>query len=179
MTPSARVQAAIEILDEVIASATEDGPPADAIVSRYFKTRRYAGSKDRRAVRGLVFGAIRRSGERPASGRAAMVGLSIDEPELAPLFDGSAHGPEPISEDEQPAAASIIPEWLKAELTPQVTAGEWPALLERAPLDLRCNIAGTTCAAMLEAFAGAVPTPMSPWGIRLPADSKIDETPVF
>jgi len=71
MTPSARVQAAIEILDEVIASTRDDGPPADAIVTRYFKTRRYAGSKDRRAVRDLVFRAIRRSG-------AAHLALSTD-----------------------------------------------------------------------------------------------------
>ena len=179
MTPAARVQAAIDILDEVIASAVEDGPPADAIVSRYFKTRRYAGSKDRRAVRELVFGAIRRSGERPASGRAAMAGLSTGEPELAALFDGSAHGPGPLTEDEERAEATVLPEWLKPELSPLVTAEEWPALLNRAPLDLRCNIASTTCEAMLEAFEGAVPTPMSPWGIRLPSDSKIDETPSF
>ena len=63
MTPSARVQAAIEVLDEVIAAAASDGPPADSIVTRYFKARRYAGSKDRRAVRELVFRAIRRSAE--------------------------------------------------------------------------------------------------------------------
>ena len=62
MTPAARLQAAIEILNEVIGAAREDGPPADAIVTRYFKHRRYAGSKDRRAVRDLVFRAIRRSG---------------------------------------------------------------------------------------------------------------------
>lgn len=179
MTPSARVQATIDILDEVIASAVEDGPPADAIVSRYFKTRRYAGSKDRRAVRELVFGAIRRSGERPASGRAAMIGMAIDDPEMTDLFDGSAHGPKPKSEDEQPAAASIVPEWLKAELSPLVTAEEWPALLERAPLDLRCNIASTTCAAMLEAFEGAEPTLLSPWGIRLSVGTKIDDSPAF
>ena len=61
MTPAARLQAAIEVLDEVIASARADGPPADSIVTRYFKTRRYAGSKDRRAVRELVFRGIRRS----------------------------------------------------------------------------------------------------------------------
>ena len=73
MTPAARLQAAIEILDQVIASAHDDGPPADVLVTRYFKTRRYAGSGDRRAVRELVFRAIRRSGERPASGRAAMM----------------------------------------------------------------------------------------------------------
>src|SRR5688572_30274299 len=132
MTPSARVQAAIDILDEVIASAVQDGPPADAIVSRYFKTRRYAGSKDRRAVRELVFGAIRRSGERPVSGRAAMAGLSTEEPALAALFDGSAHGPGPLRQDEERAGAAIVPEWLKAELSPLVTAEEWPALLVRA-----------------------------------------------
>ncbi len=68
MTPAARLQAAIEILDEVIASVREDGPPADAIVTRYFKTRRYAGSKDRRAVRELVFRAIRRSASVPTAG---------------------------------------------------------------------------------------------------------------
>ena len=87
MTPAARLQAAIEILDQVVQSAREDGPPADALVTRYFKTRRYAGSKDRRAVRELVFRAIRRSAERPESGRAAIVGLlgknRNDQPEQA------------------------------------------------------------------------------------------------
>ena len=68
MTPAARVQAGIEILDLVIAAARDDGPPADVIVGNYFKTRRYAGSKDRRAVRELVYRAIRRSGERPDNG---------------------------------------------------------------------------------------------------------------
>ena len=76
MTPAARLQAAIEILDEVIASAREEGPPADSIVTHYFKQRRYAGSKDRRAVRELVFRAIRRSAERPESGRSAILGLA-------------------------------------------------------------------------------------------------------
>jgi len=85
MTPAARLQAAIEVLDEVIASARDDGPPADSIVTRYFKHRRYAGSKDRRAVRELVFRAIRRSAERPESGRAAILGMVEDEPALAEL----------------------------------------------------------------------------------------------
>src|SRR5436190_8275726 len=93
MTPAARVQAAIEILDEVIVAARDDGPPADSIIQRYFKTRRYAGSKDRRAVRELAYRAIRRSGERPASGRAAMLGLANDDAELGNLFDGSPHCP--------------------------------------------------------------------------------------
>ena len=94
MTPAARLQAAIEILDEVIASARDDGPPADTIVTRYFKTRRYAGSKDRRAVRELVFRAIRTVAERPESGRAAVLALAEDDPALLDLF-GEPRGPEP------------------------------------------------------------------------------------
>src|SRR5215212_10016860 len=97
MTPAARLQAAIDILDEAIASARDDGPPADMIVTRYFKTRRYAGSGDRRAVRELVFRAIRRSAERPASGRAAMLGLAQDDGELIELF-GQVRGPAGIAE---------------------------------------------------------------------------------
>lgn len=179
MTPSARVQAAIEILDLCIGSAREDGPPADSIVSHFFKTRRYAGSKDRRAVRELVFRAIRRAGEPPADGRSAMVGLAGDDPELAALFDGSPHGPRPIGDGETGAPARLLPPWLAGELSSLVTADEWPALLERAPLDLRVNIARTRRETMLDAFAGAVPTPLSPWGIRLPADSRVDQHPAF
>src|SRR5581483_3166498 len=100
MTPAARLQAAIEILDEVITSAREDGPPADSVVTRYFKHRRYAGSKDRRAVRELVFRAIRHSAERPASGRAAVLGLAKEDPSLLALF-GEPRGPEPLRPDEQ------------------------------------------------------------------------------
>jgi 16S rRNA (cytosine967-C5)-methyltransferase len=92
MTPAARLQAAIEILGLVIDAARDQGAPADSIVTRYFKTRRYAGSKDRRAVRELVFRAIRRTAERPESGRAAIVGLAEDEPELFGLF-GEPRGP--------------------------------------------------------------------------------------
>ena len=42
-----------------------------SIVTRCFKHRRYAGSKDRRAVRELVFRADSALGERPDGGRAA------------------------------------------------------------------------------------------------------------
>ncbi len=179
MTPSARVQAAIEILDLVIASAREDGPPADSIVSHYFKTRRYAGSKDRRAVRELAFRAIRRSAEPPADGRSAMVGLASEDPELAALFDGSPHAPAPVAEGEAGSEAALLPHWLESELSPLVTPGEWPALLDRAPLDLRVNIARASREALLGAFAGSLETKLSPWGLRLPPDSRIDQHPAF
>jgi 16S rRNA (cytosine967-C5)-methyltransferase len=176
MTPAARLQAAIEILDEVIASARDDGPPADAIVTRYFKSRRYAGSKDRRAVRELVFRAIRAVAERPASGRSVVLALAEDEPPLLELF-GEPRGPEPVTEGETIAPHGEVPQWLLPELSPHVTSGEWPALLERAPLDLRINVTRTSRETALAEFEGAQPTALSPWGIRLPIDSRLDDHP--
>ena len=175
MTPAARLQAAIEVLDLVVESARDQGPPADAIVTRYFKTRRYAGSKDRRAVRELVFRAIRRTAERPLSGREAIVGLAEQDPELPELF-GQPRGPEPLHEGERGSPAAIVPEWLVSELSPVVAPEEWPALLERAPVDLRVNVARTNREAMLREFPNGAATRLSPWGIRLPADSRIDDS---
>ena len=178
MTPAARVQAAIEILDEVIGSARDDGPPADTIVTRYFKTRRYAGSNDRRAVRELVFRAIRAVAQRPVSGRAAVLALAESDASLLDLF-GEPRGPETISDNETVAERGTVPSWLGAELSPLVGLQEWPALLERAPLDLRANVARVSREALLPQFEGAEPTRLSPWGIRLPSDSRVDDHPAF
>src|SRR5687767_640255 len=101
MTPAARVQAAIELLDSIVTAVLEAGPAADTIIAAYFRERRYAGSSDRRAVRELVYRAIRRSAEPPASGRAALLGLASDDPALLEAFDGSAHGPAPRLPDEE------------------------------------------------------------------------------
>jgi 16S rRNA (cytosine967-C5)-methyltransferase len=178
MTPAARLQAAIEVLDEVIGSVRVDGPPADAIVTRYFKQRRYAGSKDRRAVRELVFRAIRRSAERPDDGRAAVLGLAEDEPALLELF-GEPRGPEPMKADEMASSAAIVPDWLVSELSPLVAEDEWPSLLERAPLDLRANAVRASRDDLLKEFPDATPTRLSPWGIRLAPDSRIDDHQAF
>ncbi len=90
MTPGARVQAAIECLDAIIDAARTGGAAADTLVQRYFLTRRYAGSKDRRAVRELVFGVIRTIGELPLGGRAAMIGYARTAP--LPLAGGAGGG---------------------------------------------------------------------------------------
>lgn len=179
MTPAARVQAAIEILDEVIIAARDNGPPADTLVRRYFKNRRYAGSKDRRAVREWVFAAIRRAGECPENGRAAMVGMARETDELARLFTGDGYGPAPIDTKEEGAPVQLIPEWIQPELSSLVGLNEWPALLSRAPVDLRANAARTTREAMLRAIEAAGSTPHSDWGLRLPPDSRIDNHPAY
>ena len=178
MTPAARLQAAIEVLDEVLASVREEGPPADAIVTRYFKQRRYAGSGDRRAVRELVFRAIRRTAERPDSGRAAIVGLTDEDGSLSELF-GQVRGPEPLRPDDVAAPAGFVPAWIEPQLSALVTEGEWLALLERAPVDLRANVARVARDELLHQMPAAEATPISPWGIRLPSDSRIDDHPAY
>ena len=178
MTPAGRLQAAVEILDQVIAATRDDGPPADSIVGSYFKTRRYAGSKDRRAVRELVYRAIRRSAEAPANGRSAIIGLAQGEPELAACF-GLERGPAPIAEGETGTPAATVPSWLVPELSPLLNETEWPALLDRAPIDLRVNISRTSREEVLRAFPTGVPTPLSPWGIRMPPESRVDDQPSF
>jgi len=178
MTPAARLQAAIEVLDQVIVSARDDGPPADTIVSRYFKTRRYAGSKDRRAVRELVFQAIRVVGEMPANGRSVVMALARQNETLLDLF-GESRGPEPLVDGEESAEAGYIPKWLHSELSPLVAADEWPVLLERAPLDLRVNVARVSREKVCAQFEGAELTRLSPWGIRLRSETRIDDHPAF
>ena len=59
MTPAARVQSAIVILDLIISAARENGAAADTIIANWSKSNRFAGSKDRRAVRDHVYAAIR------------------------------------------------------------------------------------------------------------------------
>ncbi|HYI49411.1 MAG TPA: RsmB/NOP family class I SAM-dependent RNA methyltransferase [Allosphingosinicella sp.] len=165
MTPQARLQAAIELVDEILAAAREGGAAADTLIARYFKTRRYAGSGDRRAVRELVFRAVRRAGEPPVSGRAALLGLE----EARPLFDGSPHGPAAIEPGEPVAQAGIAPAWLLERLDPLIGEDELPALLLRAPLDVRVN-------RLREAPSlDAEPTPLSTIGLRFPEGTNVEQ----
>jgi 16S rRNA (cytosine967-C5)-methyltransferase len=140
MRPAARVQAAIELLDQIIDAAKSGGAPADRLIAEYFRQRRYAGSKDRRAVRELVYSAIRICGEIPKSGRAAMLALGQQAAAILELFDGSMHGPLKISVDEAAAVAGIAPQWLVDALAKSGVEGEvLAALMDRAPLDIRVN----------------------------------------
>lgn len=140
MTPAARIQAAIELLDAIIPAARGKGAPADRIIADYFRARRYAGSKDRRAVRDLVYQAIRLCGPVPASGRAAMLAVAAQDEAVASLFDGSPHGPAPRAGGEEAAKTGLAPKWLAALLRASDLGGrEIAALLGRAPLDIRVN----------------------------------------
>ena len=178
MTPSARVQAAIEIIDLVIAAACSQGAPADRIIADWFRTRRFAGSGDRRAVRELVYSGIRVCGEVPASGRAALLRLATDDPQLAALFDGSNHAPAPIVAGETPAAAGIAPRWLEAALERSGIAGdEAAALLGRAPLDVRVNTLKATRETLELPISGE--ETIAPSGLRFPSGTQVEAWPAY
>ena len=83
MTPGARLAAVIELLEILEA----DPRPADRVLGEYFASRRYAGSKDRRAVGDLFFTVLRnqaaidwwvaRVGGAPTSRGRALAGLLL------------------------------------------------------------------------------------------------------
>lgn len=177
MRESARVQAAIELLDEIILAAKNNGSSADQLASAFFKARRYAGSKDRRAIRELVWAAIRRFGERPPSARSALVAMADEDKELAAYFDGSQYGAAIISDNEKRACGAIIPRWIEQQLPDIFDEAEKLALLDRAPLDLRVNISRSSQSEILsqlsegEALGGN--------SIRLPTGYAIAQSPIY
>ncbi len=183
MTPSARVQAAIECLDAAIAAARTGGAAADTLVQRYFTTRRYAGSKDRRAVRDLVFDVIRSIGTLPDSGRAAMIGHArANAPALLALFGADGHAPAALAEAEPEARPSLAPGWQLDMLRTRFGKGTdaaVAALLERAPLDLRVNTLLANRDEMLIELPDCMPTRHAPDGLRAPTGLNIETLPAF
>lgn len=191
MTPAARIAAAIEIIADIAARRR----PAADVLKDWGQTHRFAGSKDRAAIAGIVWDALR------VKSSAAWI-MGADEPrgqvlgalvrargmsaaDIAALCTGERHAPAPLSADEQARLASPsladapahvrgdYPEWLAdqlAEAWGERAAEEGAALSARAPVDLRANLLKTTRDAALADLdhLGAQPTALSPWGVRIP-----------
>ncbi len=168
MTPGGRVQAAVEILDAILSPPPgRERAPAHAVVAGYTRKRRYIGSKDRRAITGLVWQALRYRGRALwAGGRQSLTGRELaiaalagaagrSDAGLAADFNGSGYAPESLDGAEFRLAASMreagepppwavanMPDWLAAEaepvLGPAGPAG-WRALAAEAPATLRVN----------------------------------------
>jgi 16S rRNA (cytosine967-C5)-methyltransferase len=142
MTPGARVAAAIAVLDD-----WQGGIAAEQALTRWARGARYAGSKDRAAVRDHVYDALRslRSAEAlggGTDGRAVMLGLCrLTGCDPQGLFTGEGHAPLRLSEAEARMADAPrpeldpeidIPDWLRAPLADRTTSGEDRAALSRA-----------------------------------------------
>src|SRR5437588_6440027 len=101
MTPAARVQAAIEILEAL----NNTNQAADRFLRDWFRARRYAGSKDRAAVGEHVYTVLRHRASfawrmKNESPRALVIASLIrdgTEPdEIEALFSGAGYGPGPL-----------------------------------------------------------------------------------
>lgn len=152
MTPAARVAAAIDVLDLILA-----GQAAEQALTTWARGSRFAGSKDRAAVRDHVFDVLRckasltAAGGGRADGRALMIALLRQQgADLAQIFSGDGYGPPVLLAGEDGAGASVdavwdqvdVPAWLWPQwaqsLGPQaVAAGQ--AQQARAPVFLRVN----------------------------------------
>lgn len=182
MTPAARAEAAIRILDGIAA-----GQPAEQLLTTWGRTARYAGSKDRAAVRDHVFDALRCWRSAAAlgggeSGRARMLGLArLQGLDPATLFSGEGHGPAPLTEAEQAAGrppegaeAWDLPDWLAAQFRDSLgPAAEATALALRARAEVFLRV-NTLKARLPEAQTrlaedgiGTVPHPLSPTALRV------------
>lgn len=165
MTPAARVAATLEILEEI----TRADAPADAIIANWTRTHRFAGSKDKRAIRELVYRDLREGARLrwlcaaldadPASPRdRTIIASELEGAGTAVArFNGSNYGPAELTEAEQSVVARLheietgnAPDWVKCgcpEDLYAVLAAQWPqdvieevqALNDRAPVDLRVN----------------------------------------
>lgn len=180
MTPSARVQAAIDILDAVITAARGQGASADRIAADWFRARRFVGSKDRRAIRDLAWNAIRVCGDVPESGRAAMLRLAQGDSTIAALFDGSNYGPAPVTPGEAVAAGGVAPRWLVEQMAASgLDTDEQAALLGRAPLDLRANALKITRDELRVRLPVGTEVTIAPHAVRLQSGTAAEGWPEF
>lgn len=125
MTPGGRASAAIDILDRL---AEPGAPPADKVMADWARTNRYAGSKDRQAVAGMVYGVLRRRGQidwwlhrlqalslsadgEPGGRDRLLIWLQLGEgwrlTDLEAAFDGERFSPEPLVGREKRAAIEL------------------------------------------------------------------------
>lgn len=153
MTPAARIAAAIEVLDRI-----DQGEPAEKALTGWARKSRFAGSKDRAAIRDHVFEALRnwrsfaalgggRGGRQVMLGALRAQGLDPDA-----AFTGTAYGPPALSDAERAAGAQPTPGGQAMDL-PDWIVPLWhdslgdraqdcaDALRHRADVHLRVNLA--------------------------------------
>ena len=206
MTPSARLQSVIDILQGLDATAQ----PVDRFLHDWFRARRYAGSKDRAAVAERTYAILRhrssfawRMGSNDARALviASLLAEGVSADAIESPFDGKAYGPAVLSEGERRALSSPpqgepplcvrgeFPPFLEAELAGAfgpALLDEMMALQTRAPVDLRVNTLKASRETVLEALRAegydAEATRYSPFAIRLSSgagSARLSAAPLF
>lgn len=186
MTPGARLSAAIDLIDAVLA-----GEPAERALTRWARASRFAGSKDRAAVRDLVFDGLRRrrslgwiAGAETGRG-IVLAGQAAEGAALDTLGLGGRHEPAPLTAAERARLAAPPPypgdsvrldypdfldAPLRAALGPAFEAS-LAAMQARAPLDLRANALRATREEAIAALAAeGIATeahPLAPHALRV------------
>lgn len=196
MRQAARIQAAIEVLDDV----QRRHRPASAALADWGKSHRFAGSGDRAAIGNLVFDALRkRASAREImaadTARALVLGSvrqTSSHTEMQALCDGSQFAPTSLTAAENarlaldvalsPAAAAELPDWCLPHFQAVFGAraeAEGKALAERAPVDLRVNTLRRTRDQLAAELAHLKPaaTRWSKLGLRLAAATGAARSP--
>jgi len=178
MTPAARDAAAITILDQWL-----DGTPLEAALTGWARASRYAGSKDRAAVRDIVFDAVRKRRScatlgNAETGRGLLIGMARQQGDSLLGWDGQGYGPSPLSEDEQDLLKQDMPVLSRGErldcpdwLLPlfdcalgESTDPTLESLQMRAPTFLRMNL-GKSSPAQFSKFRASVIADLAADGI--------------
>ncbi|MCC6714872.1 MAG: RsmB/NOP family class I SAM-dependent RNA methyltransferase [Gammaproteobacteria bacterium] len=199
MRPGARIQAAVEVLEEILLRHR----PAGNALADWGRSHRFAGTGDRAAIGNIVFDTLRNKASSAyimgsETARALVLcavhrhGTSIED--LQRLCTGEHHELEPLSAGElgrlhhgsvagaPPHVTGNYPEWMTPSLTRVFggnPAAQCAALAERAPVDLRTNTLKADRPRVLKALAhlGAAATRWSPLAVRLPAPASDGRQP--
>lgn len=197
MHPGALLDLAAALLREVLAFDA----PADGIVSAFLRRHRQLGARERHALAETTYAVLRerlllqhlaQSGRGPLERRLAALGWRGDATPLERALepDERAWLAQVRAVDRTALPDKLrhnLPDWIAQALRAQLgDHGFWPladALLEPAPLDLRVNVLKAKRDAVQAALAAlgidAVPTPYSPWGLRVQGKPALQKTPPF
>lgn len=179
MKEASRIQAVIEVLEEIL----KDNLPADIILDKYLKSRRYIGAKDRRFISDLVWKIIRHRltyTEMLQNNLSArlLTAVALKEQDLDLLFNGDEYAPAVLGRDEKKilcnaalfdnfseAALYECPQWLFDKINNKQLI---EALNTSAPADVRVNFVSREEALLRLKKEGLFfsKTPFSPIGLR-------------
>lgn len=193
-------KALLEICAELVRLTLQFDHPADAVVSRFFREHRNLGVRERTTLAETVYTVLRKknlfdhfapSGSGPRERRLAILGFHG-----AGDFLRSALSAQEIHWLDQCQEIKVedllerhrhnLPEWLVLPLKEQLGTEFWPlveALNQGAGLDLRVNTLKAKRAEVQKALAEngiqAVPTPYSPWGLRIAGKPALNKHAAF